>query len=70
MHRHRDVEIRLRDVDEMQIELSIVRMISTDGRNILECHGWKDKIDVSWNDELNAVGVNDEITTFVVGKNE
>ena len=56
MHRHRDVGIRLGDVDEVQIELAIVRVIRNDGRNVLQCHGWKDKVDVSWNDELNATG--------------
>ena len=70
MHRHRDVGIGLGDVDEVQIELSTVGVIRFDGRDILECQGWEDEVDVSWDDQFDASGMNDEITAPFVRDGE
>ena len=70
MDRHRDVGIGLGDVDEVQIELSTVGVIGDDGRDILKCHGRKDEIDVSWDDQFDASGMNDEITAPFVRDGE
>ena len=70
MDRHRDVGIGLGDVDEVQIELAVVRVAGDDRQDILDCHGWEDEVDVSWDDELDASGVNDEITTALVSEGD
>ena len=66
MHRHGDARIRLGDVDEIQSELPIVRVTGSAGRDILQCHGRKDEVDVSRNDELDATRVDCQIVPALV----